>query len=182
MEVTGWCAVVAGWDRGSAGWSKPFLNADQSLDRIAHSPLRRGIGIAAAFKNVGFSFGYQENCWAKIELGGEAEIEEVLVSIGTAEVGQGSHTVIRQMAAEALGVDISGANPADAGKIVADCIVAFMQELEMPNGLSAVGYTRDDVPALVEGTLPQHRVTKLSPRPAGPEELSKLFEDAMSYW
>ena len=29
-----------------------------------------------------------------------------------------------------------------------------------------------DIPALVEGTLPQHRVTKLSPRPAGPEELS----------
>lgn len=85
-------------------------------------------------------------------------------------------------AAEALGVDISGANPADAGKIVADCIIAFMQELEMPNGLSAVGYTRDDIPALVEGTLPQHRVTKLSPKPAGPEELSKLFEDAMVYW
>jgi hydroxyacid-oxoacid transhydrogenase len=52
----------------------------------------------------------------------------------------------------------------------------------MPNGLSAVGYTRDDIPALVEGTLPQHRVTKLSPKPVGPEELSKLFEDAMIYW
>ena len=85
-------------------------------------------------------------------------------------------------AAEALGVDISGADPADAGKIVADCIIAFMQELEMPNGLSAIGYTRGDIPALVEGTLPQHRVTKLSPKPAGPEELSKLFEDALVYW
>ncbi|MCP4262150.1 MAG: iron-containing alcohol dehydrogenase [Planctomycetes bacterium] len=85
-------------------------------------------------------------------------------------------------AAEALGVDISSANPADVGKIVADCIIAFMQELEMPNGLSAVGYTKDDIPALVEGTLPQHRVTKLSPKPVGPEELSKLFEDAMIYW
>jgi hydroxyacid-oxoacid transhydrogenase len=85
-------------------------------------------------------------------------------------------------AAEALGIDISRANPADAGKIVADFIIAFMQELEMPNGLSAVGYTRNDIPALVEGTLPQHRVTKLSPKPVGPEELSKLFEDAMIYW
>ena len=36
--------------------------------------------------------------------------------------------------------------------------------------------------ALVEGTLPQHRVTKLSPRPAGPEELAALFEDAMTNW
>ena len=52
----------------------------------------------------------------------------------------------------------------------------------MPNGLSAVGYTQGDIPALVEGTLPQHRVTKLSPRPAGREELQKIFEDAMTYW
>ena len=41
---------------------------------------------------------------------------------------------------------------------------------------------RNDIPALVEGTLPQHRVTKLSPRPAGPDELARLFEDAMSAW
>ena len=45
------------------------------------------------------------------------------------------------------------------------------------------GYTSSsDIPALVEGTLPQHRVTKLSPRPAGPDELAALFEDAMIGW
>jgi len=64
------------------------------------------VGIAVAFKNVGFSFGYQENCWVKIELRGGAEIEEAVVYIGSAEVGQGSHTVICQMAAEALGVPL----------------------------------------------------------------------------
>ena len=52
----------------------------------------------------------------------------------------------------------------------------------MPNGLAAVGYGPEHIPALVQGTLPQHRVTKLSPRPAGAEQLSELFEDAMSYW
>jgi len=54
-----------------------------------------------------------------------------------------------------------------------------MQRLQVPNGLSAIGYTSADIPALVEGTLPQQRVTKLSPRPAGPEELARLFEGAM---
>jgi len=49
----------------------------------------------------------------------------------------------------------------------------------VPNGLTAIGYTNADIPALVEGTLPQQRVTKLSPRPAGPEELARLFEGAM---
>ena len=85
-------------------------------------------------------------------------------------------------AAEALGVDVANARPEDAGEILADRIIAFMQRLGMPNGLSAIGYTQDDIPALVEGTLPQHRVTKLSPRPAGREELHQIFEAAMSYW
>ncbi len=86
------------------------------------------------------------------------------------------------IAAEALGVDVSGARPEDAGKILADRIIEFMQRLGIPNGLSAVGYTKDDIPALARGTLPQHRVTKLSPKEATEEDLHKLFEEAMKYW
>ena len=66
--------------------------------------IRRGVGFAAGFKNVGFSFGYQENCWAKIEIHGNGEIERVVLHHAGAEVGQGTHTVMVQMAAEALGV------------------------------------------------------------------------------
>ena len=85
-------------------------------------------------------------------------------------------------AAAALGADISNVRAGDAGKVLADRLVWYMQRLRTPNGLSAIGYTSADIPALVEGTLPQHRVTKLSPRPAGPEELARLFEDAMTAW
>jgi hydroxyacid-oxoacid transhydrogenase len=85
-------------------------------------------------------------------------------------------------AAEILGADVSRARPADAGKILAERIIDFMQRLRVPNGLKAVGYRNEDIPALVKGTLPQHRVTKLSPRPAGEDELAALFADAMSYW
>ena len=85
-------------------------------------------------------------------------------------------------AAEALGANVSGASDADAGQILADRITWFMRRLQVPNGLRAIGYSSSDIPALVEGTLPQHRVTKLSPRPAGHDELSALFEDAMIAW
>jgi len=85
-------------------------------------------------------------------------------------------------AAEALGVDVARAKGEDAGRILADRITWFMQRLNTPNGLAALGYTSSDIPALVEGTLPQHRVTKLSPRPAGPDQLAQLFEDAMIAW
>jgi hydroxyacid-oxoacid transhydrogenase len=85
-------------------------------------------------------------------------------------------------AAEALGVDVSRGRPEDAGSILADRITWFMQRLRTPNGLRGIGYEMDDIPALVQGTLPQHRVTKLSPRPAHPDELSRLFENAMTAW
>jgi hydroxyacid-oxoacid transhydrogenase len=85
-------------------------------------------------------------------------------------------------AAEALGADVSGAGPGDAGDILADRIIHYMRALQVPNGLSAIGYTEDDIPALVAGTLPQHRVTKLSPKPAGEADLTAMFRDAMRYW
>jgi hydroxyacid-oxoacid transhydrogenase len=85
-------------------------------------------------------------------------------------------------AAEALGVDLARCHAEDAGRILSERIRWFMQRLKTPNGLRDIGYTPSDIPKLVEGTLPQHRVTKLSPRPAGPEELSRLFEDAMVAW
>lgn len=73
--------------------------ADHSQSAILH-----GRGFAAGFKNVGFSFGYQENCWARVELHGNGNIERVVLSHASAEVGQGTHTVMIQMAAHALGV------------------------------------------------------------------------------
>jgi hydroxyacid-oxoacid transhydrogenase len=85
-------------------------------------------------------------------------------------------------AAEALGANIPPAHHEDAGRILADRIIWFMQRLNIPNGLAAVGYTSSDIPALVAGTLPQHRVTKLSPRAASPDDLAVLFEDAMKAW
>jgi hydroxyacid-oxoacid transhydrogenase len=85
-------------------------------------------------------------------------------------------------AAATLGVDVAGAQAEDAGKILSDRIAWFMQRLKTPRGLGEIGYNSTDIPVLVEGTLPQHRVTKLSPRAAGTEELARLFEDSMVAW
>jgi hydroxyacid-oxoacid transhydrogenase len=85
-------------------------------------------------------------------------------------------------AAAALGAEVVHRREEDAGEILADRITWFMQRLNVPNGLRAIGYTVADSPALVEGTLPQHRVTKLSPRPAAADDLARLFEGAMLAW
>ena len=70
----------------------------------ARSVLARGRGFACGFKNIGFSFGYQENSWARVEIHGKTGIEQVVVWHAGAEVGQGTHTVMAQFAAGALGV------------------------------------------------------------------------------
>ncbi len=85
-------------------------------------------------------------------------------------------------AAKLMGCDVSKAKPEEAGEILASAILDVMRKVGMPNGLKAVGFGPQDVDKLVEGTLPQHRVTKLSPRPAGPEDLRQLFLDSMTLW
>jgi CO/xanthine dehydrogenase Mo-binding subunit len=94
------CAAESGWSPVDAGWRLEF-------DRATKEPhLRRGIGFACGFKNVGYSFGFPEQNWATIELYGNTDIEQVVVRQGGAEVGQGAHTVFVQMAAEATGVPL----------------------------------------------------------------------------
>jgi hydroxyacid-oxoacid transhydrogenase len=85
-------------------------------------------------------------------------------------------------AAQLMGVNVSHAGTEDAGELLARAIVDIMCRTGMPNGLSAVGYGPDDVPSLVAGTMPQHRVTKLSPRPFDEAELEQLFLDSMTCW
>jgi alcohol dehydrogenase class IV len=85
-------------------------------------------------------------------------------------------------AAQLMGSDVRDASPDDAGEILAQAFIRIMQATGMPNGLSAIGYTEADVEALADGTLPQHRVTKLSPRPASRDDLIHMFRDALRCW
>ncbi|HQK13592.1 MAG TPA: molybdopterin-dependent oxidoreductase [Anaerolineae bacterium] len=83
-------AKALGWEKTDAGWRAPTTEAGH------------GVGIALGFKNIGYSFGYQENAWAAIELRGDTDIDEAIVYAASSDVGQGTRTVICQMAAEAL--------------------------------------------------------------------------------
>jgi hydroxyacid-oxoacid transhydrogenase len=83
-------------------------------------------------------------------------------------------------AAELLGADISRRRADDAGAILADRIVALMMDLNLPLGLGALGYTTADIPALVAGTIPQQRLTRLSPRSPTPGDLAELFAHSLA--
>ena len=114
VEVVEAAARRAGWQERGAHWTRPAADTSTpatgaarprtSLDATRRRTAR-GVGMACCFKNVGFSLGFPESCAAWVELHGSQEIERAVVGCVGAEVGQGSHTLFRQVAAEVLGVD-----------------------------------------------------------------------------
>ncbi|XP_068758530.1 hydroxyacid-oxoacid transhydrogenase, mitochondrial-like isoform X2 [Montipora capricornis] len=86
-------------------------------------------------------------------------------------------------AAKILGADTTNVKLEDAGFLLSDTLREYMYSTRVDNGLKAFGYKPEDIPSLVKGTLPQHRVTKLAPAGnPGEEELAKLFEDSMTLY
>ncbi|NMB87101.1 MAG: xanthine dehydrogenase family protein [Chloroflexi bacterium] len=101
-EVLEDCALAAGWEKSDQGWRR----GKGAATGTALGQIRRGIGVACSYKNVGFSFGAPENCWATVELHGKQAIERVVLYHSGSDVGQGAHTVFAQMAAEAVNVPL----------------------------------------------------------------------------
>jgi CO/xanthine dehydrogenase Mo-binding subunit len=101
-ETIAAAAERGGWSQAESVWRMESVASQEP-----GSTLVRGVGFACGFKNVGFSFGAPEQCTAEIELHGGAEIEHAVLHHAGADVGQGAHTVMAQMAAEALGVPIA---------------------------------------------------------------------------
>ena len=85
-------------------------------------------------------------------------------------------------AAKFLGEKVRESDENLAGEILSNTVTNIMRKIGMPNGLRSVGYSEKDVDKLVEGTLPQHRVTKLCPNSFTRDDLKNMFLDAMDLW
>ncbi len=147
------CADRAGWGDSR----KPELSPFPVFRSLPPDPSRqrRGRGFACGLKNVGFSFGFPELCEADVELWGEEEVGRVVLYHGGAEVGQGAHTALAQMAAEAAGVDVGmvethysdTAHTGDSGS-------ASASRLTWMAGNSILGATEEAQKRWLEGDRP----------------------------
>jgi hydroxyacid-oxoacid transhydrogenase len=88
-------------------------------------------------------------------------------------------------AAAAFGIDVSQTPLSSAGEVLSEALSKFLQELgDQPRGLRDLGFGKEHLDELVEGTIPQRRVLMLAP---GLEEevgeqretLRGLFEESM---
>lgn len=166
------CAVEASWGAGAV------QNQDeQDLAPVATLPsepsdLRRGSGFACGFKNVGYSFGYVDTCEARIVLHGRPDDERPtsadLYHAG-ADVGQGSHTAMRQMAAEATGVPAESirthySDTATAG----DSGSASASRLTWMSGNSILGAAEEAAKSWLEGQRPAEGSFRFVAPPTSP--------------
>lgn len=85
-------------------------------------------------------------------------------------------------AAELMGMRVTDLSETERREALPRALVALMRDIGIPNGLTAIGYTEGDIPALVEGTLRQPRLLAGAPRQVGAADLDWILRDAMHCW
>ncbi|BBY99180.1 hydroxyacid-oxoacid transhydrogenase [Mycolicibacterium fallax] len=70
----------------------------------------------------------------------------------------------------------------DAGEVLAAELVRIIRALELPNGLTGLGYRETDCAALVDGSWPQQRLLQNAPRDIDRDDLAGFFGAALRYW
>jgi len=95
------CAAESSWKKANEKWECQY-KISESLEKQK----TRGIGFASGYKNVGFSYGAPESCWANVELHGKDKIEKLILRHAGADVGQGAHSAFIQIAADVADVSL----------------------------------------------------------------------------
>ncbi len=186
------------WSERAVGWVGTYLRrayyngADmEAKSRMAMAATFAGIGFGNAGVHIPHALGYPIAGMVKGWTPPGYDAAEPMVPHGlsvalpapasfrfTAPTDPGKHARIASL----LGVDTAGMSPMEAARKVPDAFIELMRDIGCPNGLSAIGYTEADIPALVEGAWKQQRLLVGSPRPATREDLTRIVEESMRLW
>jgi alcohol dehydrogenase class IV len=72
--------------------------------------------------------------------------------------------------------------PDDLRDFLPQVLADLMRDIDIPNGIGAVGYGEGDVDVLVEGTLKQQRLLATAPREAAAEDLAGILHRSLELW
>ena len=72
--------------------------------------------------------------------------------------------------------------PGRDAEFLPSVLVALMKDIEIPNGVAAVGYTHGDIPDLVDGTMKQQRLLATCPKPVTEDDIAGIFARSMELW
>ncbi len=72
--------------------------------------------------------------------------------------------------------------PDDLSGFLPSVLADLMRDIDIPNGIGAVGYGEGDVDSLVEGTLKQQRLLATAPREASADDLAGILHRSIELW
>jgi hydroxyacid-oxoacid transhydrogenase len=75
-----------------------------------------------------------------------------------------------------------GERPRDPADHLPAVLTRLMRDIGLPNGISGVGYTEADVPALVEGAMKQQRLLATAPRAVDEEAAAGILRRSLENW
>ncbi len=85
-------------------------------------------------------------------------------------------------AAELLGVSTKGMSFEEGRAALPTAILQLMRDCNVPNGITGLGYTKKDIPDLVEGTMKQQRLLAVCPRDVTADIIEEVFDLSMTNW
>lgn len=156
-------ARATNWGEGRTGTTT--VAAIKTLSARAGS-VRTGRGMACGLKNVGFTMGFPERCEATVTLFGDEDVESAHIAAAGADVGQGHHTVLLQMTAEAAGVPLEAVTGTFSDTATSgDSGSASASRLTFMSGNAILGAVEEATKAWNDGDRPAHGHFRYVPPP-----------------
>ena len=72
--------------------------------------------------------------------------------------------------------------PADLAEFLPTVLADLMRDIDIPNGVGAVGFGEGDIPDLVDGAMKQQRLLATSPKAVTEDDLAGIFRRSMALW
>jgi hydroxyacid-oxoacid transhydrogenase len=83
-------------------------------------------------------------------------------------------------ATELLAPDVE--KPSELSEFLPGVLSTLMRDVEIPNGIAAIGYTAGDIPELVEGTMKQQRLLATCPKMPTEDDIAAILTRSVQNW
>ena len=70
----------------------------------------------------------------------------------------------------------------DPSEFLPAALISLMRDIDIPNGVAAVGYQHGDIDDLVGGAMKQQRLLATCPKPVTEDDLAGVFARSMDLW
>ena len=72
--------------------------------------------------------------------------------------------------------------PTEPAEFLPTVLADLMRDIDIPNGIAAVGFDEGDIPGLVEGTMKQQRLLATAPRDVTEDDAAKILSGSLELW